>query len=125
MASLPIFVPPLGTMVGAVLGCFAGATLIELAMRKKLAHGAKVGVFSAIGYALGTAAKVAIALVMSALLLTSALCSHEPAGHTDEASTSLSLRTLQFGIKDHPDLGRAWNRPFVVDLRSLDDFAVT
>ena len=69
--SLPM--PIIGTLIGAVLGCFIGAAAVELAKRKRLGHGAKVGVFAAIGYAVGTAAKVAIALLMSGVVLASVL----------------------------------------------------
>jgi len=65
--------PIVGTLLGAVLGCFIGAAVIEIAVRKRLAHGARVGVFAALGYAVGTAAKVAIALLMSGLLVASTL----------------------------------------------------
>ncbi len=78
LLSFLVPVPLLGTLVGALLGCFLGATLAELAMRKKLTHGTKVGFFSALGFALGAAAKVAIALAMSAVLLTSVVCSKPP-----------------------------------------------
>ena len=78
LLSFLVPVPLLGTLVGALLGCFLGATLAELAMRKRLAHGAKVGFFSAVGFALGAAAKVAITLAMSAVLLTSVVCSEPP-----------------------------------------------
>ncbi|UCC31200.1 MAG: DUF456 domain-containing protein [Phycisphaerales bacterium] len=85
--SFLIPVPLVGTLVGALLGCFLGAALAELAMRKKLAQGTKVGFFSALGFALGAAAKVAIALAMSAVLLTSVVCSEPPSGNLgDEPS---------------------------------------
>ena len=69
--SLPM--PIIGTLIGAVLGCFIGAAAVELAKRKRLGQGAKVGVFAALGYAVGTAAKVAIALLMSGVVLASVL----------------------------------------------------
>lgn len=73
-------IPLIGTMVGALVGCFGGALLAELAMKKRLAHGAKVGVFAAIGFVLGTVTKLALAMVMAALLFTSAMCTTEVGG---------------------------------------------
>ncbi len=73
LLSLPV--PVVGTIVGALLGCFAGAMLAELSVRKELGQGAKVGVFSAAGFALGAVAKLAVAMVMAGVLLTSAVCS--------------------------------------------------
>ena len=78
LVSIPF--PLVGTLVGAVIGafigCFTGATIVELWIRREVAQGAKVGVFSAVGFALGAAAKLAIAMAMSGLLLTSAICTH-------------------------------------------------
>ena len=63
--SLPFFI--VGTFIGAILGCFLGAFVVELAMNKRLAEGTRVGLFSALGLAIGTAAKIGIALVMSGI----------------------------------------------------------
>ena len=71
--SIPIFIPPIGTIFGALIGCFLGAAIAEYAVRKKLAQGAKVGFFSALGFILGTATKTALALLMAAVLLTTVL----------------------------------------------------
>jgi len=71
-------IPIVGTMIGALVGCFAGATIVELAVRKRLAQGTRVGLFAAMGFALGTAAKVAVALVMSGLLVTSVILASTP-----------------------------------------------
>ncbi len=68
-------VPLVGTMIGAVVGCFGGAALAEMAARRRLAQGTRVGLFSALGFVLGTATKIALALIMSGILLTSAVCS--------------------------------------------------
>jgi uncharacterized protein YqgC (DUF456 family) len=68
-------IPLVGTMLGALVGCFGGALIAELAMRKKLTQGAKVGLFSALGYVLGTVTKMAIAFTMAGILLTSVVCS--------------------------------------------------
>lgn len=72
--SIPVFFPPIGTILGAVVGCFFGALLAELAVRRKLSHGAKVGLFSVLGLVAGMVIKIAIALLMTAIVLTSALC---------------------------------------------------
>ena len=66
-------VPIVGTMMGAVIGCFAGATLVELAARRRVTHGTKVGFFAALGFVFGAVAKVVVALVMSGLLLHAAM----------------------------------------------------
>lgn len=70
--SLPL--PVIGTLAGAVIGCFAGAMIAEWSVRKKLGQGAKVGLFSAIGFVLGAVFKLAVAMVMATLLITSAVC---------------------------------------------------
>jgi hypothetical protein len=67
---VPIF--PIGTIVGALLGCFLGAAIAELAANQRLVHGTRVGLAAAIGFAVGMAAKVAVALAMSLLLLAHA-----------------------------------------------------
>ncbi len=70
LSFIPIF--PIGTIMGALLGCFLGAAAVEVAARKRLAHGTRVGVLSAIGFAVGMATKVAVALAMSTVLLVRA-----------------------------------------------------
>jgi len=65
--SLPFFI--VGTFIGAVFGCFLGALVVELLMNKRLVEGAKVGFFSALGLALGAAAKIGVALVMSGIAI--------------------------------------------------------
>ncbi len=65
--SLPFFI--IGTFVGAILGCFLGAFVVEIVMNKRLAEGTKVGLFSALGFAIGTATKIGIALVMSGVVV--------------------------------------------------------
>lgn len=89
--SIPIPIPFLGAAVGALIGCFAGAAIAEFVFSsnpnggsfssdvgKTGARSIKVGFFAAIGFILGTAAKMAIALVLTGLLLTSAVCSGSP-----------------------------------------------
>ena len=63
-------IPIVGTMIGALVGCFAGATLVEMSVRRDMTHGAKVGVFSAMGFVFGAVAKIVVALVMSGILLS-------------------------------------------------------
>jgi uncharacterized protein YqgC (DUF456 family) len=70
-------IPIVGTMIGALVGCFVGATLVEMYVRKDMLRGTKVGVFAAMGFVLGTVAKVFVALVMSGILL-SAVIGTEP-----------------------------------------------
>lgn len=65
-------IPLVGSMVGALAGCFAGAALVELMVRDRLGQSARVGLFSAVGFALGSSFKVAIALLMSAGLIVAA-----------------------------------------------------
>lgn len=111
-------VPLVGTMIGALLGCFAGATLAELWMRKEVTQGAKVGFFSAVGFALGAAAKIAIALVMSGILLTSAVCSKpHPIDDALEASRASPARDLL--VQDHTDASGTRLAAFVLDLDEL------
>ena len=74
MFTIPL--PIIGTLIGGVLGCFAGALIGEMSQHDDLAKGAKVGLFAAIGQVLGTLAKTMIALVMAGLTVCSALLSH-------------------------------------------------
>ena len=62
-------IPVVGSMFGALLGCFIGAMVAELSARRQLAQGTKVGLFSALGFVLGTVTKLAIAFVMAGILL--------------------------------------------------------
>ena len=71
LLAVPLFL--IGSMIGAILGCFLGAALTEMWMRKRVLHGARVGFFAALGMVLGTVAKTAAALVMTALFLGSRL----------------------------------------------------
>ena len=66
-------IPIVGTMIGALVGCFAGATFFEMSVRKDMSQGAKVGVFAALGFALGGVAKIVVALVMSGILLSTVI----------------------------------------------------
>lgn len=72
LLSFLVPIPVVGTIAGAFVGCCLGAALAELYVRRSLGQGAKVGVFSGIGFALGTAAKTTIAMMMAGLLLVMA-----------------------------------------------------
>lgn len=67
-------IPIISSVIGALLGCFLGAALVEMVVRNRVAQGARVGLFSAMGFVLGTVLKLSIAMAMSAALLTSVLC---------------------------------------------------
>ena len=69
--SIPV--PIVGTIVGALLGCFAGAMIAELTVRSELTQGARVGLFSAAGFVLGTVAKLAIAMAMAGILVSTVI----------------------------------------------------
>ncbi len=69
--SLPM--PLIGTMFGALVGCFAGALIAEFTVKGEFVQGAKVGTFSAIGFILGIVSKIALAMIMSTALVGYAL----------------------------------------------------
>ena len=66
-------IPIVGTMIGALVGCFAGATLVEMYVRKDMFRGTKVGFFAAMGFVLGAVAKIVVALAMSGILLSTVI----------------------------------------------------
>lgn len=66
-------IPLLGSAIGAVIGCASAAMLTELAVRRHVGHGAKVGVWAAAGFALGAMSKAAVAALMSAVVVGSML----------------------------------------------------
>lgn len=70
---LTIPVPIVGTVLGAAVGCFAGALLAELSLQKKAADGARVGLYAAVGQTLGTTLKIAAAVMMSGIAVTWAI----------------------------------------------------
>lgn len=67
--SFVIPIPIVGTVTGALFGCFLGAAVVEFAARKRVAQGTRVGYFAALGFVVGMATKVAVALAMSAGLI--------------------------------------------------------
>ena len=118
-------VPLVGTMVGALAGCFAGAMIAELSANRRLAHGTRVGLFSAIGFALGTAAKIAVALAMSGALIVSYLASApEPAAQA-EVSARRSIAAVFFDpVVNESNLVRAGLGAAVLHLDSFDGFRI-
>lgn len=75
MLVFTIPLPVIGTTIGAILGCFTGALVVEWGVRKDVGQGLRVGVFSAIGFTLGIVTKLLFAFALSAVLLTSVVCS--------------------------------------------------
>lgn len=73
MIVFSIPVPIIGTVIGALLGCFAGAMIGELTVKSQIGHGVKVGFFAAVGFVLGTVAKLAFAMIMSVILVLSVI----------------------------------------------------
>jgi uncharacterized protein YqgC (DUF456 family) len=71
--SIPV--PVLGTIFGAVAGCFAGAVIGEMTVREDMAGAARVGASAAVGRVLGTIGKLMVTLVMAALGLGTAIVS--------------------------------------------------
>jgi len=92
-------IPIVGSMIGAVLGCFTGATIGEIHARREFGQGTRVGIFSALGFVLGTATKLAIAMAMAGLLVTSLIWGRPGAPivphPSSEATASLVLRTTE------------------------------
>lgn len=73
MIALSFPVPIIGTVIGGIVGCFIGAAIGELTVRHDLVHGAKVGLFAAIGLILGTVAKTMFALLMAVTAVVAAV----------------------------------------------------
>ncbi len=116
LAIVPI--PILSSVIGALLGCFIGAMVGELTVHNRMAQGTKVGFFSMLGFVIGMAAKMAIAFAMTALLLTSVVCSGPRAQVEDEPAAVEPTAWLPI---EYPlDLGRAGSGPLVSDLHQLD-----
>ena len=69
--SVPL--PVIGTIIGGLLGCFVGAVIAEVTVRRDPVHGAKVGLFAALGQILGMIGKMMIALVMAVAAVVAAI----------------------------------------------------
>lgn len=69
--SVPL--PLIGTILGGALGCFLGAAVAELTLKHDLVHGAKVGLFAAIGQIVGMVAKTMISLLMAVTAILAAV----------------------------------------------------
>lgn len=78
MILFSIPVPIIGTVIGALLGCFAGAMIGELTVKNQIGQGVKVGFFAAVGFVLGTVAKLAFAMIMSGILVGSIIWTESP-----------------------------------------------
>lgn len=65
MVLFSIPVPIVGTILGGVLGCFAGAVVMELTLHDDLAKSARVGGFAAIGRIIGLVGKLAATTAMA------------------------------------------------------------
>ena len=76
--SLPVHV--IGTLAGAVLGCFVGAVLGEMTQRDDWAGATRVGFSAAAGRVLGTVGKLTLTLVMAVLALGAATWHAIPEG---------------------------------------------
>ncbi len=70
---LSIPVPLFGTLAGAAIGCFAGAFLAELQEGRGAQAGTKSGMFTAIGRTIGSMLKMFVAVVISSIVLVSAI----------------------------------------------------
>jgi uncharacterized protein YqgC (DUF456 family) len=73
LLTVPIFL--VGTVIGAVIGCFAGAFIAEMQEGRSIDEGTRSGLYSAMGRALGSIAKVLAAVVMSSIVIVSATMS--------------------------------------------------
>lgn len=65
-------IPLVSSILGALVGCFLGAAIGELSAQGRLDRSARVGFAAAIGFALGSAAKTSLALVMAAVVVAQA-----------------------------------------------------
>jgi len=76
MAGMILFsvpVPIVGTLIGGVLGCFAGALIAEMTVRDDALGATRVGAAAAAGRVLGTTAKLATALAMCGVAIIAAM----------------------------------------------------
>ncbi len=70
---LSIPVPVFGTIIGAAVGCFAGALIAELQVGKRWDEGTKSGVYTAVGRTLGSMFKVMIAATIACIATAQAV----------------------------------------------------
>lgn len=63
-------VPVLGSVIGAILGTFAGAALMTMHEQRRIAPAMRVGTGAAIGRVAATAIKVAVAVVVLVVGMT-------------------------------------------------------
>ncbi len=73
MIFLTVPMPLIGTFFGAIAGCFIGAAVAEILVHNRVGHGARVGIFSAIGFAIGAATKIGLAVAMAGLTIVVAV----------------------------------------------------
>jgi uncharacterized protein YqgC (DUF456 family) len=73
MVLLSVPVPLIGTIIGGVIGCFAGAVVAELTLHDDIGRGARVGAWSAVGRVVGLVSKLAIAFAMAAVAVSAAV----------------------------------------------------
>ncbi len=73
MIFLSIPLPVVGVIVGGLIGCFGGALLAELSLKKDVLTGTRVGVFAVAGRLLGTVAKISAAVVIAGITVSRAL----------------------------------------------------
>jgi hypothetical protein len=100
MFFLSVPLPILGTFIGAVLGCFAGAALTEVFIHNQLGKGARVGFFSAVGFAIGAATKVGLAVAMAGITII-VVAWPRAAGDAGPASQAGSLQVAP-ALEDAP-----------------------
>lgn len=91
---MPVVGTVIGAIAGALVGCFGGAMIAELAVRKKFAQSTKVGLLSALGFVLGMTVKNAIALAMSGIVITSAVCTPDETTRDPEVTISTDLGSI-------------------------------
>jgi hypothetical protein len=70
---LSFFLFPIGTIAGACIGCFVGAGLTELLVRRDLGQSVRVGFHAAKGRLLGIVVKIMFAVLMMAIAAWTAL----------------------------------------------------
>ncbi len=76
MILLSIPVPILGTIAGGLIGCFAGALVMELTLHDDLSKSTRVGFFATIGRLFGLFAKLACSVAMAGAAVSIAVLSN-------------------------------------------------